>query len=180
MWSGLEEWLAEYAEVDLGSDGLRARGVQLGVTPEPYHATYELVAEGNWITRSLVVEASGNGWSRRIELTSDGDGRWSYAQQHGDPSEVEGALDCDLQWSPLTNLMPVRRYRLHKEPGTVDFSMAWLSVPELRVTRSEQRYEHVRDAVVRFSSGDFEADLELDSDGLVVVYPRLARRMADA
>ena len=59
--------------------------------------------------------------------------------------------------------------------------MAWMSVPDLAVHASVQRYEHVRatpsGAVVRFSSGDFAADLEFDQDGFVVDYPDLARRL---
>ena len=75
--------------------------------------------------------------------------------------------------------MPVRRRGLHERPGSEDFVMAWVSVPDLRVHASPQRYEHVRPGVVRFLSldGDFTADLELDADGLVVRYPRLAQRV---
>ena len=50
--------------------------------------------------------------------------------------------------------MPVRRHRLHERPGEVEFLMAWVSVPDLGLHPSEQRYEHVRrdkdHAVVRY------------------------------
>lgn len=61
---------------------------------------------------------------------------------------VLGAVDCDLGRSPLTNVMPVRRHRLHEAPGAVDFLMAWVSVPDLGVHRSRQRYEHLRPVAV--------------------------------
>ena len=48
--------------------------------------------------------------------------------------------------------MPVRRHRLHEQPGAVDFAMAWVSLPDLKVHRSEQRYEHLAPGRVRFSS----------------------------
>ena len=60
--------------------------------------------------------------------------------------------------------------------------MAFVTIPTLRVEASPQRYEHVRatqdGSVVRYISrdGDFTADLELDSDGLLRLYPRLAER----
>jgi hypothetical protein len=58
--------------------------------------------------------------------------------------------------------------------------MAWVSVPDLAVHRSEQHYEHLRTgpdgAVVRFTSGDFTAELLVDTRGFVVDYPGLARR----
>jgi uncharacterized protein len=61
--------------------------------------------------------------------------------------------------------------------------MAWISVPELGLHASRQRYEHVRrddqGSVVRFVSldGDFRSELRLDREGVVVEYPELARRV---
>jgi hypothetical protein len=76
--------------------------------------------------------------------------------------------------------MPIRRHRLHEEPGVVELTMAWVSVPDLGVHASVQRYEHLwrtpEGAVVRFASGDFTADLLVDPAGFVVDYPELAQR----
>ncbi|HMA27897.1 MAG: putative glycolipid-binding domain-containing protein, partial [Solirubrobacterales bacterium] len=64
-----------------------------------------------------------------------------------------------------------------------DFMMAFIRMPTLRVEASPQRYEHVRvrddGSVVRYLSrdADFTAELELDRDGLLRFYPRLARRV---
>jgi hypothetical protein len=176
-WRGLEEWLAEHAQVDLWDTGVAASGVQLGVEPEPYRVDYHLDAPSDWVTRRLEVDTSGAGWRHSLVLEHDGAGAWTL---DGEPArELDGALDCDLAFSPLTNLMPVRRHALHESPGSCDFAMAWVSVPDLAVHRSPQRYEHLRPRVVRFSSldGDFTADLELDAEGLVARYPRLAERV---
>ena len=53
-----------------------------------------------------------------------------------------------------------------------------MSLPDLKVHRSEQRYEHLEPGLVRFSSDGFVADLVLDADGLVITYPGLARRVS--
>jgi hypothetical protein len=178
VWQGVEEWLAEHAQVDLWDNGVAATGVQLGAEPEPYRVDYHVDAPSGWITRRLEVDVSGAGWSRRLVLEHDGAGAWTL---DGAPApELDGALDCDLAFSPLTNLMPVRRLGLHEAAGAHDFAMAWVSVPDLAVHCSPQRYEHLRPGAVRFISldSDFTADLELDADGLVVRYPRLAERAA--
>jgi hypothetical protein len=73
--------------------------------------------------------------------------------------------------------MPVRRHRLHEQPGKVDLAVAWVALPDLTVHVSKQRYEHLEPGRVRFTSGYFAADLELDEDGLVVFYPGLASRV---
>jgi hypothetical protein len=169
-WNGTDEWRQELCEVVLKDDGLAATGAQLGATPKPYRAAYELEVRGNWVTRRLRVEVAGVG---TLELRHDGKGRWAGAPN---AAELEGALDCDLAFSPLTNVMPIRRHRLHERPGSVDFEMAWVSLPDLTVRRDRQRYEHLEPGHVRYSSGDFTADLELDGDGLVLTYPGLAQR----
>jgi hypothetical protein len=79
--------------------------------------------------------------------------------------------------------MPVRRHRLHEQPGEADFLMAWVSVPDLGLHPSEQRYEHVRrssdQAVVRYVGRhrDYVGDLAFDRDGVVELYPDLATRV---
>ncbi len=155
---------------------------------------YELEVAGKWVTRRLHVSAVGAGWARELDLHHDGGGDWiAEAASDGDvclPSPggevaaVKGALDCDLGCCPLTNLMPVRRHDLHLRTGEMDFLMAWVSVPDLRLCPSHQRYEHVgrRDEhfVVRYvgEHRSFVGELELDEDGLVVLYPELAERLS--
>jgi hypothetical protein len=169
VWRGLEEWLAEACEVTLAGERLHARGVQLGAEPHPYRADYELTTGANWITERLLVSCG----ERSLDLRRADDGSWTA---NGEPQpHVQGALDCDLAFSPLTNFMPARR--LAGQP--VDHVMAWVSVPGLAVLRSEQRYEPIDARTVRFIGLEdgFTADLELDEDGLVVRYPRLAERV---
>lgn len=169
-WNGTPDWRVEVAEVVLGEDGVAGHGAQIGSKPTPYRAAYEIEAHGDWVTRRLRVEVGGVG---SVDLRHDGRGTWSGVANAAD---LEGALDCDLAFSPLTNLMPVRRHRLHEEPGAVDLAAAWVSLPDLAVHRSEQRYEHVEPGLVRFTSGDFTADLAVDGEGIVVTYPGLAQR----
>jgi hypothetical protein len=190
-WAGTDAWRAETAHVRLEGDLLAASGVQLGIDPLPYRLDYLLETGPHWKTRTLEVSAVGAGWRRSVRLERDDAGRWTYRSgATGDvdlpeptclPDALDGSLDCDLGLSPLTNAMPMLRHDLHRRDGAVDLTMAWMSVPDLSVTASRQRYEHVRTtpegAVVRFSSGDFTADLLVDRDGFVVDYPALARRV---
>lgn len=177
-------------QLELGADRLTATGTQLGIDPLPYRVEYELDTGAHWVTRRLQLTATGDGWTRRLDLRSDGTGHWESTSSvegdadlpapGGDLAAVEGALDCDLAYSPLTNLMPVRRHQLDRRPGTVDFLMAWVSLPDLAVHLSPQRYQHLDASRVRYLStdSDFQADLELDPDGLVITYPGLAQRVS--
>jgi hypothetical protein len=197
VWRGLGDWYVEAASVEIGADGLAASGTQIGSDPVLYRLDYELAASADFITRALDVTASGQGWSRRVSLRHDGAGEWTCgARSEGDvdlsapgcdAGVLRGALDCDLGRSPLTNVMPIRRRALDRRAAAEDFTMAWVSVPDLAVVRSAQRYEHVRRAadgssVVRYvDRGQFDgftAELELDAEGFVVVYPELAERVS--
>jgi hypothetical protein len=169
IWRGVEEWRAEAVRIELGDGRLTASGTQISDDPEPYRIDYELETGDEWVTRRLELQG--------LVLERSGEGTWTA---NGEPLEgLAGALDCDLAFSPLTNVMPILRHNLHREPGQHDLTMAWVDVPSLAVHASPQRYAHIRPGVVRFESldSDFVADLELDDDGLVVFYPRLARRV---
>jgi hypothetical protein len=197
IWRGLDEWRTEAAEIHLTEDGVGARGTQVGLDPLPYRLSYRLEAPEQFVTRSLEIEVGGDGWRRELDLSHDGNGSWrchgtetGKAQVElpapgGDTAGLEDSLDCDLGLSPLTNLMPIRRHDLHRGPGEAEFVMAWVSVPDLALHVSAQRYEHLRmerqGAVVSFIDEGmfkgFTSELELEPDGLVRVYPGLAARV---
>jgi uncharacterized protein len=192
VWTGVEEWLTEAAEVELTGDGLSATGVQLGAEPAPFRVDYRLEAPERYVTRELELTATAEDWARRLLLRHDGSGGWSAEVSDtgdvpggpwdGELPDLSDAADIDIQNSPLTNTMPILREGFQRG-GEGNFLMAFVTLPILRVEVSPQRYEHVRTtengSVVRYISrdGDFTADLELDADGLLVRYPRLARRV---
>jgi hypothetical protein len=191
VWSGVEEWLTESAAVDLGDDGLSATGTQLGAEPVPFRVDYQLAAP-EFVTRQLELTAMTEGWRRRLVLRHDGSGGWETEVEDtgeilggawdGSLPDLSQASDIDIENSPLTNTMPILRHGFQRE-GSGDFLMAFVTMPSLRIEASPQHYEHLRTSddgsVVRFISrdGDFKADLELDADGLLTFYPRLARRV---
>jgi uncharacterized protein len=191
IWTGVEEWLTEWAEVELSGEGLSASGTQLGADPVPFRVDYRLDALGGFITRELEVNSNAPGWRRNLLLRRDGSGTWTAEVEDegvvpwpwdGDMEGLAEARDIDIQNSPLTNTMPILREGF-QEGGSGEFLMAFVLTPTLRVEASRQGYEHLRKtdsgSVVRYLSldSDFRADLELDDAGLLVFYPRLARRV---
>jgi len=160
---------------------MRATGVAIGTTPEPYRLDYALATGDEYVTTELQVNARGQGWRRSLRLVRDQNGGWSAnGSREGGLSE---AVDCDLAWSPLTNTMPVLRHGLLEGGGPLEFVMAWVSVPDLSIHTSGQRYTFVRregdNSIVRYesSSRDFVAELTFDPDGLVIAYPGIGRRI---
>ena len=150
VWRALDATRFEIARVEVEADRLTASGTQIGVEPQAYELRYTLGPD------ALRVEVAG---VRELDVDLD---RYEF---------------FDLGYSPLFNSLPVLRYGLGNGGEARDFVMAWVSVPELEVTRSEQRYEPLGPGRVRYRAGSFSAELELDSDGFVVYYPGLAERV---
>jgi hypothetical protein len=137
----------EIARVDLAGGEVRASGTQIGVT---YELRYEL--EPDLLKLDLVGEQS-------VDV------------------ELGDADFFDLGLSPLFNSLPVWRDRVLEEGKTRNYVMRFVSVPDLGVLQSRQRYEPLDDRRLRYTSGDFTAVLDFDEDGLVVRYEHLAERV---
>lgn len=166
--------------LQLDVDSLSAHGTSLTAG---YTLAFRLETGPGWVTRRLDVETRGSGWARSLRLTRSEGGQWEV--EDGDLPDLAGAVDCDLGLCLVTNTMPILRHDFlgaaHRgEDLAGDFVMAWVSVPDLRVHRSEQRYS-VGDpvdgggATVRFRSERFTTTLEADADGVIVNYPGLGR-----
>jgi len=126
----------------------RAHGTQLGVA-------YELRWQLN--KTSLSAEIVGG---RSIEI------------------DLEDADFFDVFASPFFNSLPVARDGLLEEGPARDYTMTFVTVPELDVVRSPQRYEPRGSRVVRYSSPGFSADIHFGTDGLVALYEGFLERLA--
>jgi uncharacterized protein len=138
---------------------------------------YTLILDKAWRTlelRIMVEQAPGS--MAALHLLATGDGRWADAEERPIPA-LDGCIDVDIQWSPLTNTLPVRRLDL--APGAEqEIRVAYIELPSLTVRPVVQRYTRVDERTVRYASEtrDFMRDLTLDGDGLVVAYPDLFTR----
>jgi len=184
----------EFADVELDEKRMSASGVAIGSEPLPYRLDYTFASRSRFVTKWIDVESHGQGWRRSLRLKRDRAGEWDARwETHGeallppptgDMGALHEAIDCDLALSPLTNTMPVLRHGLLRGGGPVDLLMAWISVPDLSVIPSRQRYTFVRAdelaSVVRYESEsrDFVAEIVFDEDGIVLEYPGIGHRLS--
>jgi uncharacterized protein len=82
---------------------------------------------------------------------------------------LDQCLDLDLEWSPSTNTLPIRRLGLALG-DTKAVAAAWVRFPSLDVERLDQSYERIDERRYRYRSGRFTADLAVDEDGVVLQY----------
>jgi uncharacterized protein len=191
-WCGVDDPdRFDRASIEVHADAMMALGT---ASTRTFTTSWELDVGPGWVTRALRVTVRGFGWSRSLDLTRSAETGWR-AESEGsgdpdlppaglaDPVSVAGADDCDLGLCPVTNTMPIRRLGLlDREAPETTLVMAWVEVPSLRVLRSEQIYAAspaVSPGTVRFATadGEFQAEITVDRDGIVVDYPGLARRL---
>ena len=162
-WAG--EGRFELAFVELEGDRLTARGTQLGFAPLAYRLEYALETAPGFLSERLQASVETLRGSRTLDL------------RRGRAPLDDDAADIDLGFSPLFNSLPVLRLGLLDGGSSVDLTMAFVDVPELDVSKTQQRYVPLEPGVVRFRSGSFSADLTFDEHGFVVEYPGLAQRV---
>jgi hypothetical protein len=189
LWQRTDVHGAEHVVFD-DHRGLTARGVAVAAGPVPYECRYELDTDDGWFSTRFDATAEGGGWMRKLHLERTVGGWRVTAAEQGDlaaagqpnalppgaedPDRLGDAYDIDLDTSPLTNTLPLRRLGLID--GTVTVVAAWVQLPSLAVITNTQTYTVLEPGRVRYAAGSFTADLEVDENGYVVRYPGLATR----
>ena len=148
-------------------------GTAIFLDPQlPCSLNYKIECDSNWRTVSARVE----GWRGTVPIGIDisvgGNGRWSM--NGNDCPQVAGCIDIDLNFSPLTNLLPIRRLELNVGQEA-PVRAAWLRFPSFELELLEQTYRRTGQTSYRYESagGEFVSELEVDDFGLVVNYPGL-------
>jgi hypothetical protein len=87
---------------------------------------------------------------------------------------VTGAIDVDLNITPATNLLSIRRLQL--SPGqTAEVTAAWLAFPDSDLKPLRQIYTYLGDGRYGYQCPElsFQTTLQCNPDGLVTAYPPL-------
>ena len=176
LWQDVQTGALDRCRLETGPSGLRLSGVVL--TPAhgtPLEVRYLVEAGPDGLTRRVELEL--NGGATRRALLADGAGHWRW---EGGPElgHVAGALDVDLTVTPATNTLPIRRLADLEVGQAADLHMAWVQFPGLEVLPAAQRYARLAADRWRFSTGEFQAELLVDGDGLVLDYGGLFRSLA--
>jgi hypothetical protein len=146
----------------------------------PLSLRYAIRCNTGWHVMRARVRIWGADGERVLRLRHDGAGHWT--DRDGQPlADLEGCTEVDLMATPFTNTLPVRRLNL-PVGGMQVIRVAYISVPDLAVKPVEQRYTHLEDlpdegSRYRYEGLDtgYQAEIELDGDGLVRVYADLWR-----
>jgi uncharacterized protein len=169
IWRDLYFKGHEYARLDQN----RLEGTAVFVHQETnYKLAYTIDCDAEWNTTAAVVSGFVGSKEMRLVISRSADAKWTL---NGiEQPQVIGCTDIDLNFSPSTNLLPIRRLNLQvNEEASV--SAAWLRFPSFELEPLTQTYRRTAADSYRYESagGSFAADLTVNDQGFVVNYPDL-------
>lgn len=170
LWQWLLRPGLERFELLRANDEWTLRGTIVAQSDRgPSVVSYSIVCDREWRTRSANVAIADDSGENAIVIAAS-DGRWLVNGAHA--PQVDGCVDIDLGWSPSTNTLPIRRRNLSVGASSGPLTMAWVRFPELTVEMLPQEYVRLAERRYRYISrgGSFQADLDVDDDGVVIDY----------
>ncbi len=173
IWKRLDLPGHESCRVLASEMGWRLSGAAaLAADGQACRLDYQIDCDRQWVTQSATVTGWVGNRTIDVRIVRDENGQWYLNEKAC--AAVAGCLDVDLNFSPSTNFLPIRRLNLSVgERATVQ--AAWLRFPSFTLESLDQTYTRVEDRLYRYESnaGEFVADVTVDETGLVVEYGQL-------
>jgi hypothetical protein len=130
---------------------------------------YLIECGDDWTTVLVSIDGWAGDEAIDIQIDAEEDGTWHLNGEEIDA--VAGCVDIDLNFSPVTNLLPLKRLDIavgESQPVRA----AWLKFPSFELEPLEQTYTRLDETTVRYESGGkFVSELKINDDGLVIEYP---------
>ena len=170
LWERLDISGKDGCNLTFLGNGWRIAGFTVFVhEEEPWVLTYAISCDWAWRTQSAEVKGWGGERTIETEITREPSGVWRL---NGEEREaVAGCIDIDLNFSPSTNVLPVRRLNL-AVGETAAVRAAWLRFPSFELEPLEQSYTRLEENLYRYESagGRFVATVGVDEMGMVTDY----------
>jgi uncharacterized protein len=184
-WQGAAAPRLESVRLLVADNRLKASGRLIAAADgddEAFSTSFEAATDSHGAFSRLLIRATRAEEERQISVNRTDDGVWLVDRGQGaERSTFGGALDLDVAGAVLFNALPIRRLGLHREAGEHQLPVVYVSLPELSVRLSQQTYTTVsigeESSVVNYRDENVSADLTVDSNGFVLDYPDLARRI---
>jgi len=173
LWRRLDQPGHESARLFYQTDSWNLQGTAVFSHEQlPCRLDYSIVCDSQWQTRSAKVAGWVGDRLIEIDVRVRDDQRWLLNEN--DSPEVANCIDLDLNFSPSTNLLPIRRSNLAIGEET-EVRAAWLRFPSFKLEPLSQRYKRIDESTYRYESGggNFVTELTVNAVGFVTTYPDL-------
>jgi uncharacterized protein len=173
LWTGREYHSLENCLVTISKNGANINSVIIGSYEGMiYRVDYAIETNKNWETISFEINYRHSNFVHHLRCEGDGKGNWKSA---GKPAkQFDGCIDIDIPLTPFTNTLPINRLKLSANE-TQQIRVIYLDLLKQQITPVRQQYKKLSATKYHYENvpNDFEADIEVDEQGLVVDYPML-------
>lgn len=171
LWRRLDRPGHEFLRLSSGEFWWRLTGTAVFAHEEqPCRLDYLVVCSLPWHTVSGRVTGWLGNEQVEFDISVEDPKRWRLNGE--ECPAVAGCTDLDLNFSPSTNLLPIRRLNL-AIGEEAEVQAAWLRFPSFKLERLEQVYRRIDAETYRYESGGgaFVKEIRVDPAGLVTSYP---------
>lgn len=170
LWTRNDRPGHEYARLSADEAGWRLSGVALfehdGL---PCNLSYAVRCDRSWVTTE--AEVTGRVGPREVDVSLIADAARVWRLNGEICAAVTGAIDVDLNFSPSTNLLPIRRLNLAVRERS-EICAAWLRFPGFTLEPLVQSYTRTSEQTYVYESGGgtFVAELQIGKAGWPLSY----------
>jgi hypothetical protein len=187
-WPAMLTWRAqdvsrmESVRVQLSGKRIKANGriVATATATNPaFGAFYEMQTDESGATKRFGLTVTLAERERQLALARDEENMWMVTDHQGERREAyDGALDVDVVLSPFFNALPIRRLGLQERADSITLPMVYVNVPEMTVSAATVSYSSLGGLEgIKLRSPVADTTLSVDSDGFILDYPGLAKRI---
>ena len=137
VWRGLWWNSLEHFSLENKLTSRVLEGFIVGIMEKkPFNLHYRITCDSKWQTRQAEITTTHGQERKRLSLVVDQKNRW--LQDDHELTRVRGARDIDINMTPSTNMLPIKR--LHLGPGkSGEITTAWdLIQPPMRAALAER------------------------------------------
>jgi len=141
----------------------------------PLRVDYTIRTDVDWKTRRVQIKQLFGDTRSALGIVVDEKQNWLV---DGMPApHLTGCIDVDLEFTPATNTLPIRRTNL--EVGAyASLDAAWVRFPALKVERSAQVYTREGENLYRYKSANFQTLITVDGSAITETYKGIWQRVA--
>ena len=176
LWTGREYYSLENCLIDITEAGVDVNSVIVGrYDGKLYRVDYHLKTNPDWETEYLQIHSRHSNREQLLQFRSDGNGHWKIDDEKA--PELEGCMYVDIAISPFTNSLPINHLKM-PEKATREVRVIYFDLLNHEITPMQQLYKRISESQYHYENipNDFEADITVDENGLVVDYPVLFTR----
>jgi uncharacterized protein len=170
LWEYGDSYSLEYFQLGAHDTGFTLEGtIVLLFDKLPARIMYQVVCDTAWRTRTVTIHQEMAGETKQLALEVSESQAW-----HSGDTVIPfgtGFFDVDLERTPATNTLPLRRVELN-EGESMHVDALWVRFPALTLEPLPQRYTNLGNRRYRYESlsSGYTTELEVDELGLVIHY----------